>query len=216
MNESIELSKDNELTDIIKSTEIIISREVIETTEINEDNITNEKNKTTEINELSEKILTTEIKGDNDSSEIIETSEINEDNELSEIIETIKIKKNNDSSEIIETTKINEDNISSEIFNKLPEKIIDNKEIIDSTEKNVVKNYCQNNKKIKDEKGVCICDNDNGYYSIKYKDFVDDSECFNNETKPEKFYLNKESKFYEICHTNCLTCNNHGNDEENN
>lgn len=63
--------------------------------------------------------------------------------------------------------------------------------------------------------GKCICDNTNGYYFINNSIYLDDN-CYNEQTKPVNFYLNQENKIYEMCQKNCETCNNHGNEIENN
>ena len=75
---------------------------------------------------------------------------------------------------------------------------------------------CKDNKKIKNSQGKCICDNLNGYYSIKYNNILFSDLCYNTQTKPKNFFLNKESNLFEICYKNCQSCNNYGNDNENN
>ena len=75
---------------------------------------------------------------------------------------------------------------------------------------------CKDNKKIKNSQGKCICDNLNGYYSIKYNNILFSDLCYNTQTKPKNFFLNKESNLFEICYKNCQSCNNYVNDNENN
>ena len=70
---------------------------------------------------------------------------------------------------------------------------------------------------------LCIqCNEENNYFPIinppskkiditsKYK------ECVNNKTKPTNFYFNKNTKYYEICHENCATCEYGGDGNVNN
>ena len=83
------------------------------------------------------------------------------------------------------------------------------------TQKTTIFQKCiEQNKIMNEEKNKCVCDNDNGYYSIK-NNILNNDECYNNETIPNNFFLN-EDKLYEMCHINCLKCNHSGNDKENN
>ena len=104
-------------------------------------------------------------------------------------------------------------------FNKPKETALTNEiniiEIIDSNQINHLKGGCNDYKKIINENNECVCDNINGYYSLNINNISDDN-CYNEKTKPINFYLNKQTKQYEICHRNCLTCNNNGNENENN
>ena len=104
--------------------------------------------------------------------------------------------------------------------------IVNTSEIIGTSQINIVsekssilKNSytfgCNDYKKILNEKNECVCDNANGYYSKIYKNIID-NKCYSDETKPGNFYLNKETKLYEMCHKYCLTCYYHGNEDENN
>ena len=70
-------------------------------------------------------------------------------------------------------------------------------------------------KKIRNEENKCVCDNKNGYYSIKNNNILNNDECYSKETIPDNFFLN-EDKLFEMCHINCLKCNYQGTDYENN
>ena len=92
-------------------------------------------------------------------------------------------------------------------------KSIESTIINDSTEQiNTVDVPCKDNTKIKNAQGECICDNLNGYYTIKYNDVLYNEQCYNIETKPKNFFLNKETNLFEMCYKNCQTCNIYGNE----
>ena len=96
-------------------------------------------------------------------------------------------------------------------------KSIESTIINDFTEQiNTVDIPCKDNTKIKNAQGECICDNPNGYYSLKYNDILYNEQCYNIQTKPKNFFLNKETNLFEMCYKNCQTCNIYGNDYENN
>ena len=71
------------------------------------------------------------------------------------------------------------------------------------------------------ELNLCTkCNTKQGYYrlnteeiSLSENKYID---CYNETTKPENFYLDKEDKEYKICHYNCKTCNYKGDGKENN
>ena len=67
-------------------------------------------------------------------------------------------------------------------------------------------------------KKLCIsCNKVKGYYPLK-DDSIDNNneyiECVNNETKPKKFYFNKDH--YEQCYERCASCEYGGNENDNN
>ena len=116
------------------------------------------------------------------------------------------------------TITIEETNIDSlsENYNThdITEKVVSSEINTIITEKAFVES-CIDKKKIMNEEKKCVCDNKNGYYSIKNNFLNNNDECYNNETIPDNFFLN-EDKLYEMCHINCLKCNHSGNDNENN
>ena len=63
---------------------------------------------------------------------------------------------------------------------------------------------------------LCIkCNQDKKYYpSIKQGEIY--VECYNEETKPTNYYLNKETYYYEPCYSKCKTCDYPGNEDINN
>ena len=79
-------------------------------------------------------------------------------------------------SQLTESFGQNEDSIESTTINDATEQII---KIDDS---------CKDNKKIKNAQGECICDNLNGYYSIKYNNILYSEQCYNIEIKPKNFF----------------------------
>ena len=82
---------------------------------------------------------------------------------------------------------------------------------------------CDSNSQLKN---LCInCNTLEGYYPInislfsRYKiyEFNDKYiDCFNDETKPSKFYFNKLNKDYEPCFQTCASCEYEGNEKYNN
>ena len=64
----------------------------------------------------------------------------------------------------------------------------------------------------------CIeCNKDLGYYPIYYMNENDNyKQCYNNKTKLNNFYFDKNSESYKLCYDLCNTCDNSGNEDENN
>ena len=62
--------------------------------------------------------------------------------------------------------------------------------------------------------GKCICDNDNGYYTINYQS--SEYKCYKKEDIPKNTYFNNITQAYEFCYKTCGTCNKGGNLIENN
>ena len=62
--------------------------------------------------------------------------------------------------------------------------------------------------------GICICDIDNGYYSLKSK--YSHNECYQLNEIPKNFYFNITSQSYESCYSTCGECEKEGNYLENN
>ena len=74
---------------------------------------------------------------------------------------------------------------------------------------------------------LCIsCNNKKGYYPLIFSSFseneisgVNDNnyiDCFNDKTKPSKFYFNKISQHFEQCFETCSSCEYGGNQQNNN
>ena len=63
------------------------------------------------------------------------------------------------------------------------------------------------------------CNTKKDYYPLYIDDILFISEyinCYNEETKLENFYLDKENNEYKLCYSNCKTCNYSGDGNENN
>ena len=63
------------------------------------------------------------------------------------------------------------------------------------------------------------CNNKKGYYSLNINGVSKDTrniDCYNEETKPENFYLDSKNNEYKICHSNCKTCDYGGDGNQNN
>ena len=180
-------------SNLYESTEILTSNNKIESSEEIDKSIiiinTNEITKET--------YWTNEITILNENSNYIintQTSNINE--------KSFETNKN------IEMTNIYEDS----------EKIIKTNEIINKSENSYddIINKCNDEKKIMNKNGDCVCNNEKGYYILKINELLFGKECYNLETKPQNFYLNKENKYFDECFENCKTCDYNGNDDENN
>ena len=66
--------------------------------------------------------------------------------------------------------------------------------------------YCSNESK---SLGLCVtCNNEEGYYPKNDDEPRNDTfvDCYNNETIPEGYTLNLESKYYEKCYSTCEKC----------
>ena len=72
------------------------------------------------------------------------------------------------------------------------------------------------------KKNLCLkCNIEKGYYpfdssedlNIMINKYID---CYNEKTKKQGLYLDKEIKKYKLCYSNCKTCNFGGNGNENN
>ena len=64
-----------------------------------------------------------------------------------------------------------------------------------------------------------LCNIEKGYFPAEIKDttfFHNYVECFNNDTKPVNFYFNRNLNKYKICYETCLTCNEDGDEYNNN
>ena len=64
----------------------------------------------------------------------------------------------------------------------------------------------------------CIeCNKELGYYPVSYKEKDEKYvECYNNQSKLNNFYFDSKSKTYNLCYELCNTCDNGGNQNENN
>ena len=164
---------------------------------------TDSGNLKTRIYELSNYFNYTNLKSKSNQTilnDLVGITDSNEVQESTEIKQSIVVEQ---------STYINENYITEKIkYNQSEES-----NVVDTS--NILKNYCIDNKKIINQ-GKCICDYTKGYYSINYNNSIFNEECYNNETKPKNFYLNEETKIFEICHKYCSTCNNHGDENENN
>jgi len=107
-------------------------------------------------------------------------------------------------------------------FPKVITESIKSSEIIEKSTEITVKthevDHCKDNAMKTNEKGECVCNNEKGYYPLFINNInnIYENKCYNNDTKPHNFYLNKEEKRFEMCHMYCYTCNFHGNETQNN
>ena len=111
----------------------------------------------------------------------------------------------------IPTTSLKENSSTilnnSEILSKYPEKCSEKCSECDSKSEN---------------DDMCIkCNNDNYYYPIK-KEFdslqkgeINYIKCFNEETKPNNYFFNKNNKYYEPCFDSCYNCTELGDNLDN-
>ena len=68
------------------------------------------------------------------------------------------------------------------------------------------------------ESNSCIgCNTESGYYpKIDENNQGSYVKCYNSEDKGDGYYLNNQTKQYELCYERCSKCNEFGNDENNN
>ena len=86
-------------------------------------------------------------------------------------------------------------------------KIIDNNKCKTSSSESISYNLCT------------LCNTEKGYYPVQVNDnslFHGFFECFNDNTKPKNFYFNSTINKYKICYETCLTCNEEGDEYNNN
>ena len=57
--------------------------------------------------------------------------------------------------------------------------------------------------------GSCICDIDNGYYSLNH--ILSTNKCYKKNELPKNSYFNKYSQSNELCFKTCATCKEGGN-----
>ena len=154
-----------------------------------------------------------------DSTFITKTNQIVNSNQITELSEAIISNRINDSHIKIKSTIVTElienNKLESSLLNDSKENLVYTTVITDNKKYNIIIDKCEDKNKIYSQ-GKCSCDNSHGYYSINYNNNYFNDKCYNNKTKPENFYLNKETNLYEMCYKNCKTCNINGNDEENN
>ena len=193
------ISKPTEISDSSKISELIQTIETISTKISNEINESSKITESTYIKKSNE--ITTSVDLNNESSEVMITNEVISSTGLidtkqtDEITKEIEIKKSTEVKELIDLTE------------KLTEKSKNTHDIVKD-------NNCKDKNMIINTQGNCVCDNKNSYYPLKINNIIHYNECYNNESKPENFYFNKEQ--YEICYKFCKTCNFHGNEDENN
>ena len=63
------------------------------------------------------------------------------------------------------------------------------------------------------------CNAKKGYYPLNVRDNYEPNEyldCYNEITKPQGFYLDKQNEEYNLCHSNCEKCDFGGDGNENN
>ena len=244
-NQSEYIKSDTIIASLVKPTEISITNKITESVQITESVHITESNKiiestqiaettqATESTQITESIQITESNKLIISSEIFETEPIT-NIKTSEITSTTDI--NNEpneekiSTQVITSTELTDAKLTNKVteFPEIKVEITESNKIIDFTEipteteikTNTIKvyddDYCKDEGMKINNKGECVCNNENGYYPISLNNNIYDNKCYNNETKPENFYLNKERKQFEICHKYCRTCNFHGNEEQNN
>ena len=185
--------------EIIKEEEFLTYEEEKELNEIKkeEEFIEEELN---DLNKEEEKLEEENYKVKEEENKI-EIEESHEDElEEEKIEEESKIEENEKESE--------EENIKEEEKEKEKEKFNCNLEkCSECNEESIKSNLCTK------------CNTIKGYYplnrgiDLSEKEYID---CYNEETKPENFYLDNEDKEYKICHTNCKTCKYGGDGNENN
>ena len=221
----------------------LITNNLVQSTEISKTK-TDESNYSSEITELTSKMITdevndsskiTELTQNSESNKLIISSEIYQSNkitniETNEITSTTEGITNKASFESISTqTMISIESTDIKLTNKVTEfpkyntELIKSSEIFEkSTETNEITvktyddDYCKDNNMKINEKGECDCNNDKGYYPIVINNKFYENKCYNNDTKPQNFYLNKEKNRFEMCHKYCRTCDFHGNETKNN
>ena len=70
-------------------------------------------------------------------------------------------------------------------------------------------------------KGLCVsCNNEGNYFPLKPDNSSQQDEslinCYNNSTKPNNFYFNKEEQYYQPCYWTCGSCQFGGDGIQNN
>jgi hypothetical protein len=196
---STEISKFTEISDSSKITESIQAIESIST------KISSEVNESSKITEYTYNEKSNEITSLVDINK--ESSEVMITNEMTYSTGLVDTKQSDEIKEVAELEKITETNEFIELTEKSTETIKRTHDIFEDKK-------CKDKNMIINSQGNCVCDNKNGYFPIKINNNIHYNECFNNESKPENFYLNKE--LYEMCFKFCKTCNIHGNEDENN
>ena len=165
--------------------------------------------------EVSKTELITNIK----SSEITSSTHIiNEPSEArisTQVITSTELADLKLTNKITEFSEVKTEITKSSKINDFTDKPTE-KEIKTNTVKVYDDDYCKDEGMKINDQGECVCNNENGYFPITINNNIHDNKCYNNETKPENFYLNKERKQLEMCYKYCDTCNFHGNEEHNN
>ena len=68
------------------------------------------------------------------------------------------------------------------------------------------------------ESNLCYsCNNDEGYYRKEGEGEENDNvlkNCYNDETIPQNYFLNKENLQYELCYGSCGSCEEKGSDTD--
>ena len=218
----IESIPKTESTKIIKTIPITESTKIIESIPITESTKITESIPITESNKLiiSSQIFKTELITNIKSSEI--TSSTNIINKPSEARISTQVITSTELADLKLTNKITEfPEVRTEITKSSKINVFTNipteKEIKTNTVKVYDDDYCKDEGMKINDQGNCVCNNENGYYPIIINNNIYyNKKCYNNETKPENFYLNKERKQFEMCNKYCRTCNFHGNEEQNN
>ena len=93
-------------------------------------------------------------------------------------------------------------------------------ESTETSNNDIINNKCKSSTSESLFYNLCIeCNTDKNYYPAEIKDnslFHGFVECYNETTKPINFYFNSSTKKYKICYETCLTCNEDGNELNNN
>ena len=96
----------------------------------------------------------------------------------------------------------------------------DNNDIEDNYNEENKNKKCKNSTEESIIYDLCIsCNTENGFFPAETKDnslFYGFVECYNNNTKPINFYFNSSINKYKICYETCLTCNEGGDEYNNN
>ena len=76
---------------------------------------------------------------------------------------------------------------------------------------------CEDNNKIY-YNGKCICNMDKGFYFFNLKSFNNNNKnkCYNKNELPKNIYFNNLTFSYELCYKTCRTCEEEGNELDNN
>ena len=219
---------DTECSNTLISFDILFENFKKETTVITEAVILEEKEKEEEKNYEEEENMESSIEEEKNYLTIIEYQKEKEININEEEEEKFLDAKKEEYYEENEIKKDYGKELEKE-ENKASEKEEEIKEEEDKIEKEKDNKGCEQLEKCEIcnveslNKNLCIkCNNVKGYYFLN-KDSISEEEigdryieCVNKETKPSKFYFNKDNEDYRLCYETCATCDKGGDWEINN